>query len=125
VLDVCRGLIALCEKGRAGDRYILANANGNLTYREIFARIADIIGARRPVGNLPKPLAMLGGYAVDLVCKLTGKSSELNSAAARMGFQPHYFTPARAVRDLGMPQSPVDGAIRRAWEWFGANGYVK
>jgi dihydroflavonol-4-reductase len=29
------------------------------------------------------------------------------------------------VRELGLPQTPVAEALRRAVEWFRANGYVR
>jgi dihydroflavonol-4-reductase len=36
-----------------------------------------------------------------------------------------FFDPAKAVRELGLPQTPVEQALRRAVEWFRANGYVR
>ncbi len=35
-----------------------------------------------------------------------------------------YFSAARAVRELGLPQSSVDEALQRAVDWFRANGYI-
>jgi dihydroflavonol-4-reductase len=35
-----------------------------------------------------------------------------------------YFDPSKAVRELGMPQTPVEEALRRAVEWFRDNNYV-
>jgi dihydroflavonol-4-reductase len=35
-----------------------------------------------------------------------------------------YFTPTKAVRDLGLPQTPVEEALRDAVEWFRAHGYA-
>ena len=125
VVDVCHGLVACCEKGKAGETYILANGEGNLDYREIFTMIAEIVGGRKPIGPLPKPLALAGGYAADLMGKLTGKTMEINSASARMGYQPHYFTPRKAVEELGLPQNPVRDAIQRAYDWFRDHGYVR
>ena len=36
-----------------------------------------------------------------------------------------YFDASRAVRELGLPQSPVEPALARAVEWFRANGYAR
>jgi dihydroflavonol-4-reductase len=36
-----------------------------------------------------------------------------------------YFDSGKAVRDLGLPQSPIRDALARAAEWFQANGYVR
>lgn len=125
VLDVCHGLISACEKGKPGETYILANSQGNLSYREMFTLIAEVVGGRKPLGPMPKWLAVAGGYGIELAGKVTGKPQELNAAAARMGFQPHYFTPQKAIRELGLPQSDLRSAIKRAWDWFTNNGYVK
>jgi len=36
-----------------------------------------------------------------------------------------FFSPAKAVRELGLPQTDVREALRDAVEWFGAHGYTR
>jgi dihydroflavonol-4-reductase len=36
-----------------------------------------------------------------------------------------WFNPAKAIRELGLPQTPPKQAFADAAEWFRANGYVK
>jgi len=36
-----------------------------------------------------------------------------------------FFTPAKAIRELGLPQTPVREALQKAIVWFCQNGYVK
>jgi hypothetical protein len=36
-----------------------------------------------------------------------------------------FFDGSKAVRELGMPQSPIDAALLRAVEWFTQRGYVR
>jgi len=36
-----------------------------------------------------------------------------------------WFNPAKAIRELGLPQTPVKQAMADAVAWFRANGYVK
>jgi dihydroflavonol-4-reductase len=124
VLDVCHGLILACERGRTGEAYLLCNQDGNLSYREIFDLIADVVGSRRPIAPLPRWLAMGAGYALDAWGKLTGAAPEINSASMRVSYRPQYFTPRKAIEELGMPQSPIADAIRRANDWFRENGYL-
>ena len=124
VEDVCHGLIAACEKGTPGEKYILANKDGNLDYMQVFSLIAGIVGGRKPIGRLPYAVAVAGGWVSETVGRLVGKPQEINVAAAKMGYRPHYFDPSKAIRELGMPQSPVQNAIKRAYDWFSANGYV-
>jgi dihydroflavonol-4-reductase len=40
-------------------------------------------------------------------------------AAKRM-----FFDPSKAIRELGLPQTPVDEALRDAVDWFWANEYA-
>jgi dihydroflavonol-4-reductase len=36
-----------------------------------------------------------------------------------------FFNPSKAIRELGLPQTPPKQALTDAVEWFRANGYVK
>lgn len=124
VLDVAHGVILALDKGCSGESYILANQDGNLTYKEMFTLIAKVAGVRPPFFPIPYPLALAAGYGLDLAGRLFGFEPDVNSVTARMGFAPHYFTPAKAIRGLGIPQSPIEAAIRRALEWFKARGMI-
>jgi dihydroflavonol-4-reductase len=35
-----------------------------------------------------------------------------------------FFDCSKAVRELHMPQNPIEGAIERAITWFQDNGYI-
>ncbi|UCD84766.1 MAG: SDR family oxidoreductase [Deltaproteobacteria bacterium] len=124
VEDVVQGMIIAMESGRAGEKYILANRDGNLTYREMFTLIAEVVGVKPPRFRIPYVLALAGGYMSDIYGKLTGSEPQINSVTARLGYAPHYFSPAKAIKELGIPQSPVEGAVRRAFEWFKKHGYL-
>jgi len=43
----------------------------------------------------------------------------------RMGRKKMFASSAKAERELGYKVIPVEGALRRAVEWFRANGYIK
>jgi dihydroflavonol-4-reductase len=36
-----------------------------------------------------------------------------------------FFDSSKAIRELGLPQTPVIEALTKAVAWFRANGYVK
>jgi nucleoside-diphosphate-sugar epimerase len=55
--DVARGLMALADRGRAGKRTILASEQGNLSWQDFFALLAQVAGVRRRVVRLPRPVA--------------------------------------------------------------------
>jgi len=43
----------------------------------------------------------------------------------RMSHHAMYYDPTKARRELGLPSTPIEEALRRAVEWFVAHGYVK
>lgn len=120
VEDVVAGMLAAAERGRRGELYILGNAN--LSYREVFTEIAAVVGARPPWLAIPWPAARLAGWGGDLVQALTGREQAVNSLTVRLGWVRHYYDPAKAVRELGLPQTPVRAAIERAVAWFRDTG---
>ena len=124
VLDVCEGMALAMQKGKTGEAYILANDKGNLTYREFFTMVAQVVGVKPPKFQIPYPAALLGGYVFDLLGRVLRFEPDVNSITARMGYAPHYFTCKKAVRDLGIPQSPIEGAVKRAVAWFTKYGYL-
>ena len=44
--------------------------------------------------------------------------------AVRMGRKKMFVSSNKAERDLGWKIVPVDGALRRAVDWFQSNGYA-
>jgi len=126
VRDVAEGTVAAMEKGRSGELYILGNEN--LAYGEMFARIARVVGVPPPGLRLPRAAVLAGGAAGSLYGRLLGRfgaaPESVNRATARMGCEDHCFDASRAVRELGMPQTPLERAVEDAWRWFRENGYA-
>ena len=116
VADVTDAMITAAERGRRGELYILGGAN--LSYREIFAEIAGIVGRRQPRLRVPYPLARLVGWIGDAAATCTGREPHVNSATARLGYVRHYYDPRKAITQLGLKQTPIRLAIERAVAWF-------
>jgi len=55
---------------------------------------------------------------------VTGRPPAVPLTAVRMARKRMFFTAAKAVRELGLPQTPADVALSDAVEWFKAHGYV-
>ena len=124
VLDVCEGMRLAMEKGKKGEAYILANDSGNLTYREFFNRAAQIAGVKPPGFKIPYPAAVFGGYLFDLLGRIFRFEPDINSVTAKMGYADHYFTARKAITELGLPQSPIENAVKRAIAWFTKYRYL-
>jgi len=44
---------------------------------------------------------------------------------ARIACDGHYYRADKAVRELALPQTPVEEAIEAAYDWFRENGYLQ
>ena len=124
VRDVARGHFLAARLGRAGERYILGHAAGNLWLREIFQRLAAVSGIPAPRRRIPYWVAFGSAAVFELGARLTGREPLASRTAVRMAAKPMFFDPGKAVRELGLPQTPVDEALREAVEWFRAHGYA-
>ena len=124
--DVVRGHLLALERGRVGERDILAGEN--MTYKEIFGSLEDVTGLRAPLLPAPPPLVNATGWAMSVFSRATGLRVPLTRAAARLASVNMFFSSDKAKRDLGYTISPLrgqGGALARACAWYRANGYVK
>jgi len=124
VEDVAKGHLLAAEAGRAGQRYILGSRN--MTLREFFECLALVSGRRPPRVKLPYLPVLIAAYCDEAISKLvSGRRPVIPLSGVKMAKYCMYFDPSKAVRELGMPQSPVEGAVAKSVRWFMENGYVK
>lgn len=122
VRDVAIGHILAAEKGQPGERYILGHAVGNWTMKEAFTVLEEITGVRGPKMRVPYPVALLAAYGNEAVSRVTGKPPKAPLAGVRMAKYKMFFNPAKAIRELGLPQTAPREALRDAVEWFREHG---
>lgn len=120
--DVAVATVNALDQGRVGESYILGHQN--LSYREAFGLLARLMDVRPPRRAVPAPLARLLGAAGDLQAWLSGRPSRLNSAMVAVANDGHYFSGRKAIAELGLPQTPLEQAVREALAWFKAHNYV-
>ena len=123
--DVARGHILAAERGLPGERYILGHAAGNLGLREIFVRLALYTSIGAPRVRLPHSVTLGFATVLEHVSWVTRKDPIASRTAVRMARKRMFFDPGKAVRELGLPQTPVDTALRDAVDWFWAHGYAR
>jgi dihydroflavonol-4-reductase len=122
VRDVARGHILAAERGRVGERYILGHRN--LSLLEIFRMLAELTGLRAPRLRVPYPVAWLAAAGMEGVALITGRPPQVPLTAVRMARKRMYFSAAKAVTELGLPQAPVEQALEEAVRWFVERGYA-
>ncbi len=123
VREVARGHVAALEKGTPGERYILGGQN--LTLKQILDKLAAITGLPAPRIRLPYVFALAAGVGDTLVSgRFLHREPRVTLDAVRMGRKKMWVSSEKAQRELGWNIVAVDDALRRAAEWFQANGYV-
>ena len=125
VHDVAIGHVLAAEKGRVGQRYILGHAQGNWTMKEAFAVLEEISGLPAPRLKVPYSIALAAAYADEALARVTGKPPRAPLAGVRMARYKMFFNPAKAIQELGLPQTSPRQALMDAVEWFRAQGFVR
>ena len=123
-VDECaRGHVEAFEKGKSGERYILGG--DNLSLKQILDKLAVITGLPSPTIKVPYVVALATGVVDEVFTgRIMGKEPRATIDAVRMGKKKMFVTSAKAERELGWKQVPVDSALQRAVEWFRVNGYA-
>lgn len=121
VRDVARGMVLAAQRGRPGERYILAGHN--LRYDQAFPMFAEWLGVKPPRLRLPLALSLPLGWLGDLGERLGEREPLLNSATVRFGYCGDFrFSSAKAEKELGYRVGPLEPAVRDAMAWFKARG---
>jgi len=121
--DVARGHVLAAEKGRIGERYILGGKN--MTMGELLALLSKITGIRAPRMRMPyQPLLALS-YLNAGWCRMTKTTPRMTPDTIRMSRHYMYYNPAKAIDELGLPQTEPQVALAKAVDWYVENGYGK
>jgi dihydroflavonol-4-reductase len=124
VRDMARAHVLAAERGKRGETYLLGCRDVSLA--EIARMALDALGAAN------KRIVVAPFVAASVVAR------GLRFVADRVTRRPPLFTPqaiaiarlglradcTKAVRELGMPQSPIETAVADAMAWFGREGYL-
>ena len=122
VEDVAAGHLLAAERGQIGRQYILGGEN--LTLKQVLDLLAEASGRPRVRLHIPHWVAQSWSYVDVTVAKLTRRTPAATPEKVRLSRRYEFFDPARAVRELGLPQTPARVALRKAVEWYRANGYA-
>jgi dihydroflavonol-4-reductase len=123
VEDVATGHLLAAERGQVGERYILGGEN--LTLKQVLDLLAEISG--RPPVRLHIPHAVALGWSYVDVALARLNPHHMPAATpekVRLSRRYEFFDPGKAIRELGLPQTPAREALRKAVEWYRAHGYA-
>jgi dihydroflavonol-4-reductase len=121
--DVAVGHLRAMEKGKTGERYILGNQN--LMLRDILALLSGLTGVPVPTIKLPRwsvlPLAYANQWLADYV---TRRPPRIPLEGVKMAKYVMHYDCSKAIRELGLPQTPVEVALEKAVRWFRDHKYA-
>ncbi len=120
VRDAALGHILALEHGRVGERYILGAEN--LTLEGIFRRLESISGRPAPKTKIPYWVAFAAGAVSTAAARFTRREPRVPLDAVRMSRKKMWVSHQKAADELGYRPGSVDNALRRAVDWFRANG---
>ncbi len=123
VEDVAVGHLQAMARGRVGERYILGGRN--LMLQDVFEILSPLTGINAPTLTLPHglvlPLAHLNKWLADYV---THRAPRIPLEGVRMAKYVMHYDCSKAVRELGLPQTPAETALAKAVTWFREHGYA-
>lgn len=123
VRDVAEGHLLAAERGRVGEKYILGHRN--MTLKELFELLSEITGIPAPRVKLPHWIPLAFAAADTALARLTRRVPRVSLEGVRMARHRMFFDAGKAVRELGLPQTPIEEALTRAVEWFRTHGDIR
>lgn len=122
VRDVAEGHLLALERGAPGCRYLLGNADGNLTLAEALRVLSALTGIPAPRVRVPRAAALAAARASAAVAGALRRPPLIPPEAAQMALRRMWVDPSRSVRELGLPQTPIRQAFQEAVKWFAEHG---
>lgn len=121
--DVVSGHIAAAERGRLGERYILAGEN--LSFRDAFAAVCEMVDRPPPRVVLPRWTIPVAASAVAAARTVVGPRLPIDAKQMRLSSLAIYADGGKARKELGVPLTPFRTAIRDACDWYVDHHYLE
>lgn len=123
VEDVARGHLLAEAHGRRGECYLLTGHN--LTIFDLIAELRRVLGVRHAMFATPVAMARATGWALEqLADRVTRREPLITAGSVAYASQRLHFDNRKAREELGFTTRPLEETLRRAAEWFRANGYL-
>lgn len=116
-------LIAARDRGRPGERYLLAGHN--MWMSEFLAALTETTGAQTPRGRVPYPVALAFGAIDEALADLRGKPPKAPLTGVRLSGRRVFFDNGKARAELGLAPPPFVDTLRAAADWLQSAGFVR
>jgi dihydroflavonol-4-reductase len=122
-VDVANAAVNALKLGRLGQCYIAGGKN--LDFKEFFEKACEILGKPFKLKKIPQFLVLIVGFFNSIIARLTKSKPKLSFGMAKMASISQCFSPAKAIEELQMTQTPIEVGIKQCLDWFKANNYLK
>lgn len=122
VRDVVTGALAAEERGRRGERYLLAGHP--LSVSELAQVVQQMSGVRVPRMVTPLWMARLAAPGFMVVSKALGKRPLFTKHALQILGSNYQFKLDKARRELGYSPRPISETIGDSVSWYRSAGYL-
>ena len=120
--DAGRGLLAVCERGRIGERYLLTGENTDMD--SVVALMAKVADKPEPKA-VPLPMVKLVNTVQTLRWRLGGALPTVDATAIAVMSAGQHLSGRKARAELGFFSTvPLREALERALGWFRQAGYL-
>jgi dihydroflavonol-4-reductase len=117
VRDVAEGLIRVMDRGRTGQRYLLAGEN--LTLAELFQILAQFTGIRTPRFRVPFFLALLIAYSSEFWADhVSGSPPKATVTGVQLARRIMHFDPSKSLTEIGLDPRPVRQSLADSVAWL-------
>jgi dihydroflavonol-4-reductase len=116
VADVTKCMIALMEKNRFGQRYILVSEN--LTYGQVFDIIADRLGKKRPSIKVSRVLSGIGWRVEALRTLILRNSPMITKETAHSSQSKWKYSSEKIKKEIGIDFTPINKSVERVAALF-------
>lgn len=117
VRDVARGHLLAWQHGKTGERYILGHRN--MTFKALLDLLSGVTGKPSPRYQIPHLLPLAAAWIDEgLISLIVNRPRGLSIDSVRMSKEKMFYDSGKAVRELGLPQTPIEDALESAVIWF-------
>lgn len=122
--DVARGHILAAQKGRLAQRYLLGHRN--VTIGEYISVIRKVAGVNHTSFKIPHWVGMWFAWVLEAWANWVSKKHPMvTQSEICIGKMTEWYDCSKAVKELGLPQSPLEDTIKKTLDFFKEQGTIK
>ncbi|WP_392532220.1 SDR family oxidoreductase [Nostoc sp. C117] len=122
VRDVAAAMVTAAERGKRGERYIVA---GSLkTMKDIAIELEAISGVKAPKMEIPDWIAISIAWLLETWVGLTGGVNPMPLAGIQTLLEKANLSSAKAHQELGVTFRPLTDTLKDTVLWYQSQGYL-